>query len=203
MSGRQKMQIKNPPLKIDTVRIQGVDGMIGITSCPGMGDDCIHDLYNDCLVNDIQSLRSWGADIVVTLLEESELHALGVSDLSKYVLALDMVWMHLPIRDRDIPDEAAEEKWRSAVLGLCNLLQQGQRVVVHCKEGIGRAGLIAARLVIGLGVPAEEAVRIVQNARPGSLLLNSHVRYCHSFAEKMRTAVPKAAECPPRTAVSL
>lgn len=192
------MKIRNPPLKIDTVRVKGVDGVIGITSCPGLRDDCIFDLYSDSLVNDLQSIRSWGADIVVTLLEESELYSLGVSDLSKYVLAMEMVWLHLPVRNMSVPDEDAEEKWRISILCLCNLLRQGQRVVVHCREGVGRAGLIAARLVIGLGVPAAEAVRTVQKARPGALLYNPHVRYCHSLSEKMNITAPEEVAHPSR-----
>jgi protein-tyrosine phosphatase len=173
--------LKNPPQQIDCINIQGVSGLIGITSCPGMQDDFHFIRGSERLIDDLNVIRNWGAHIVVTLLETSEIHALGVSELGKNVLALDMVWLHLPVRNMGLPDELVGEKWRSAVLCLCNLVRHGQRVAVHCKEGIGRAGLLAASMVMGLGVPAAEAIRMVRQARSGSLPLYAHEKYCHDL----------------------
>ena len=174
--------VKNPPQLIDRVRIPGVEGMLGITSCPGMRDDFIFDLYSESLLDDLQAIRSWGAAVVITLLEETELNVLGVRELGKHVVALNMVWLHLPVRNSRLPDERFMEKWRMVVPSLCNLLQKGQHVVIHCKEGIGRAGLIAASLLVELGLPVDEAVSIVRKARPGSLFLDAHEKYCHTLA---------------------
>jgi protein-tyrosine phosphatase len=176
--------LKNPPLVIDSIRIPGIKGMIGITSCPGMRDEFVFDLYGENLVDDIESIRAWGASVVVTLLEELELNALGVKELGKQVVALNMIWMHLPIRNMGVPDEAASDKWRRVIYCLCDLLRKGQRVVIHCKEGIGRAGLFAASLLVSLGIPVEEAMRTVRKARPGSLSLAVHEKYCRALAEK-------------------
>lgn len=174
--------LKNPPLVIDSIRIPGIKGMIGITSCPGMRDEFVFDLYGENLVDDIESIRAWGASVVVTLLEELELNALGVKELGKQVVALNMIWMHLPIRNMGVPDEAASDKWRRVIYCLCDLLRKGQRVVIHCKEGIGRAGIVAARLMIELGMHPADAISTVQKARPGSLQLYAHEKYCYSLA---------------------
>src|SRR5512145_1630741 len=91
--------IKNPPQLIDCIRIPGVEGILGITTCPGMRDDLVFDLYNQTLLDDLQGIRDWGAAVVVTLLEQSEMNVMGVRDLGKHVLALNMVWLHLPVRN--------------------------------------------------------------------------------------------------------
>ena len=46
-------------------------------------------------------------------------------------------------------------------------LRGGGRVVVHCRGGIGRAGTVASRLLVELGLCApEEALARVRTARP-------------------------------------
>ena len=52
---------------------------------------------------------------------------------------------------------------------LRNALLAGHRVLVHCRGGLGRAGTVAARLLVELGVPAVEAIRRVRAARPGAI----------------------------------
>mgnify|MGYP003345722415 CR=1 FL=1 len=49
------------------------------------------------------------------------------------------------------------------------LLRAGANVPVHCKGGLGRAGMMAARLLVELGQPADEAIRAVRRARPGAI----------------------------------
>jgi len=181
MNAPTTFKVQNPPPLIDSVRAPGTEGMIGITSCPGLRDDFIFDLYSESLLDDLLAIRAWGAVVVVTLLEETELHALGVRDLGKHVVALNMIWLHLPVRNMGLPDERFDKKWREVLPCLRNLLQEGQRLIIHCKEGIGRAGVVTARLLVELGVPAVEAIRLVRKARPGSLMLYSHEKYCHGL----------------------
>jgi ADP-ribosyl-[dinitrogen reductase] hydrolase len=193
MNAMTNIRVKNPPQLIDSIKIPGLEGMIGITSCPGMREEYIFDLYSESLIDDLQALRAWGASVVVTLLEESELHTLGVRDLGRNVVALNMIWLHLPVHNMGLPDERFDEKWRVIAPCLCNLLQEGKRIVIHCKEGLGRAGLVSVRLLIELGLPVDEAIKIVRKARPGSLHLYSHEQYCHAIARGRMISAPPAA----------
>jgi len=49
---------------------------------------------------------------------------------------------------------------------LAGRLRRGDSLLVHCGAGIGRAGTVAACVLIRLGVSADEAVRIVREHRP-------------------------------------
>jgi ADP-ribosyl-[dinitrogen reductase] hydrolase len=146
-----------------------------------MRDAGLLDDYGDSLSDDLQRIKSWGAAALVTLLDDSELKTLGVLRLGEKVCSLDMVWLHLPFRNRGNPDSEFVEIWRKVVPGLCKLLRNGQHVVMHCREGVNRTGLAAACLLIELGLPAREAVRTVRNSRPGSLLYPSHEEFCYSY----------------------
>ena len=44
-------------------------------------------------------------------------------------------------------------------------LQQGKNVAVHCRQGIGRSGSIAAGVLVTSGVGVEKAIEIVSAAR--------------------------------------
>jgi ADP-ribosyl-[dinitrogen reductase] hydrolase len=63
-----------------------------------------------------------------------------------------MLWFHLPIVDVSIPDERFEKEWSVAGDELRSMLRRKLDVLVHCRGGLGRAGIIAARLLIELGM---------------------------------------------------
>jgi len=44
-------------------------------------------------------------------------------------------------------------------------LGEGSNVAVHCRQGIGRSGLIAAGILANSGVQPEQAIKIVSDAR--------------------------------------
>jgi ADP-ribosyl-[dinitrogen reductase] hydrolase len=48
------------------------------------------------------------------------------------------------------------------------MLHSGFAVLVHCKDGLGRAGMIATRLLVEPAEPAPSAIARVRQARPGA-----------------------------------
>lgn len=174
---------KYHPLPIVAVAIPNLDGIIGISACPGYRDDsgCL-ELYEERLLNDLTSISNWGAVAVVTLLDNFEIRNLGVSDLPNTADWLNLLWFHLPMHNRAVPGAEFEPLWDSARDSLCQLLREGKRIVIHCKEGIGRSGLIAARLLIELGLTPELAIIAVQRARSECLRHYSQQKYCLDLA---------------------
>jgi len=169
-------------LHISTVTIPGMDGAIGISSCPGLREELTFpNIYEDCLLNDLMTIRKWGAVGVVTILDSQEIKALGIKDLPHCAEWLDLRWFHLPFDINGVPDETFETLWSKAGPQLCRLLRNGKRIVVHCKDGTSRSGVIASRLLIELGIPPEQAITSVQKASPGSLQLHSQKKYCCSL----------------------
>lgn len=146
------------------------NGRIGISLCPGKqhADAWTGPTARD-LCADLDVIRVWGAAVVVTLIEPHEVTALGVERLGDEVSARGMRWLHLPIRDVTAPGATFEQAWQEAGPTLRQLLESGESVFIHCKGGLGRAGTVAARLLIELGDEVETAMAKVREVRPGAI----------------------------------
>jgi ADP-ribosyl-[dinitrogen reductase] hydrolase len=121
------------------------------------------------LAVDLDAVRDWGASAVITLVEPKELTLLKVERLGEEVLRRNMLWFHLPIVDASIPDRKFEQQWEIAGEEVRALLRAGRDVLVHCRGGLGRAGTIAARLLVELGMEPAEAIARVRAVRPGAI----------------------------------
>ena len=117
---------------------------------------------------DLDAVAAWNAAAVVSLVESLELERLQVSGLGEAVRDRHMEWVHLPIRDRDVPDGAFEAAWQDTGERLRDRLRAGFSVLVHCMGGLGRAGTIVSRLLVEIGWDPEQAIRAVRKVRPGA-----------------------------------
>lgn len=73
--------------------------------------------------------------------------------------------MRLPIRDYGVPESVTA--FRVAALKIAEALRRGESIVMHCRGGIGRTGLMAEAVLIELGVPPGEAAGPVAAAGSG------------------------------------
>lgn len=158
------------PLRIATVEAGSQGGLVGITFCPGKcGSSSFSRPWQRDLGADLDRVAAWSPRAVVTLIEDREFTLLKVPDLGERIRARGIEWFHLPIVDAGVPDERFETGWRDAGPMLSRWVGEGERVLVHCRGGLGRAGMVAARLLIELGSSAPEAVRRVRVSRPGAI----------------------------------
>ena len=178
------------PLRIAAVTPGDGHGRIGITLCPGKTDPHgMSGAWARDLDTDLDAIQRWGATAVVTLIEEHEFDLLDVHGLPEGVRDRHMEWWHLPIEDgKSPPAQGFEDKWAVAGEALRDRLRLGFDVLVHCRGGLGRAGTVAARLLVELGARPDEAMRRVRAVRPGAIEKGqeAHVRQCKQRA----TSVP-------------
>ncbi|NJR80360.1 ADP-ribosylglycohydrolase family protein [Sphingomonas corticis] len=153
------------PLQIATIPVG--EGAIGVSFCPGKQQcSAMSGVWARDLDVDLDAVKAWGAAAVVTLVEAHELAALKVERMGEAVTARGMRWFHLPIPDVTAPGPAFEEAWRRDGALIRQLLRQHERVFVHCKGGLGRAGTVAARLLVELDrASPDEAIALVRKAR--------------------------------------
>jgi ADP-ribosyl-[dinitrogen reductase] hydrolase len=170
------------PLQIAVVTAGPEVGRIGITFCPGKYDPhAMTGGWRRDLNRDLDTIRDWGAAAVVTLLEPAELTLLKVERLGEEVLRRNMSWFHLPIADVSTPDERFEQEWDVAGEELCSILRSGSNVLVHCRGGLGRAGTIAARLLVELGMDPATAIASVRAVRPGAIETSDQEKFVLNF----------------------
>jgi ADP-ribosyl-[dinitrogen reductase] hydrolase len=152
-----------PPLETFAVKIPELGAAeILITPCPGK--------RRRDLGLDLDQVRDHGCSAVLTLVQDHELEMLDVVDMGARVAERGMAWLHCPIPDFGPPGNAFESAWVVAGAQARGILSGGGKLVCHCRGGIGRAGTIASRLLIELGVATpEDALRRVRKARPGAV----------------------------------
>jgi len=81
---------------------------------------------------------------------------------------------------------------------LRRLLRRGGKVVIHCRVGLGRSGMIAARLMVELGMTPSEAISRVRKARPGAIQTSEqerHVTETRKIAAAHDEAVARRLAC--------
>ncbi len=117
----------------------------------------------DWLEDEITAWRQAGIDTVISLLTPDEVNDLNLNEEARLSEVHSMRFCSFPIPDRSIPSSRAETS--GLVKTLRSELDAGRNLVVHCRQGVGRSGLIAAALLISGGIGPEEALRRITDAR--------------------------------------
>lgn len=145
--------------------VKSKSAFIAISLCPGKkieGRDVIWD--RDIKV-DFDYLLSEGITTLVPLLEDHEFRRLKIEDYFKEAKKRMFDVIRFPIEDVSVP--LCLEDTRRIVRLLCKRFKNGERILIHCNGGIGRAGTIAACVLLELGKKktAEDAISDVREKR--------------------------------------
>jgi len=117
----------------------------------------------DWLDDEARAWRDAGIDIVVSLLEDDEAGQLDLADEPQAAERQAINFVSFPIPDRGVP---ASSESSVAVIGrIAAQLGAGKNVALHCRQGIGRSGLIAAAVLMNSGLQPERAMETVSSAR--------------------------------------
>ena len=180
-AGRPVKTSATHPLPIAVVPTPG-GGVIGLAMAPGKRQpDAITGPWDRDMTADFDAIVEFGAHAVVTLMETPELAGVAIpaEKVHAAATARKLEWFHWPIVDFATPNAAFETLWAREAGAVCTHLTGGGRVLVHCRGGRGRSGLVAARLLIELGVSNADAFAAVRAAQPLAMettVQEDHVR---------------------------
>jgi protein-tyrosine phosphatase len=73
-----------------------------------------------------------------------------------------ILYLYWPIEDGPMPDATTVRSMSRLVAAL---LDEDKKVLVHCRSGHNRSGMICARALIEQGNPPDDAIRIVREKR--------------------------------------
>ena len=118
---------------------------------------------HEWLLEELSGWRGAGIDSVISLLEDREARDLGLTEEARLCRSLGMSFLSFPVPDRGVPPSVRQaallvERVRSEV-------RAGVGVGIHCLAGIGRSPLLAACVLVKLGVAAERVFPILSQAR--------------------------------------
>lgn len=155
-----------------------VKGRLSLSISPGKKDS----KWNRDLEMDLNVMKTNGVQVIVCLLEWSEMRKLGISDYPRKAQESGFLFYHIPIRDRGTPHQ-------NEISVLVPLLVQhlafGQNILVHCRGGLGRAGTVCACCLGHFGYEGRLAIDTIRKLRPGAIQTSRQmecvVQYCQSL----------------------
>ncbi len=139
--------------------IYWVNDWLGLAARPRAGD---------WLSDEVWAWQRAGVGYVVSLLTPAEVDELGLGAEPELVRKAGLTFTALPVPDRGVPD--APDRFWSLVATHAAAIAARNRVLVHCRQGIGRSSLFAAALLVRWPEPdramdVSEAWERVQAAR--------------------------------------
>ncbi|MEM0948265.1 MAG: protein phosphatase [Pseudomonadota bacterium] len=148
--------------------------MIIATVRAGPGQIAIASLP-ECDADD-QRIVDWDPSLVVSMTEAREMgpvHANFPSHLKEH--GID--WVHLPVRNFGGLDGQEMERWPVLSASFHAALDAGGGVLVHCRGGQGRSGMIALRLLVERGEIPDAALVRIRSVRPGAVETEAQFRW--------------------------
>jgi protein-tyrosine phosphatase len=117
----------------------------------------------DWLQDEMRSWQNAGVNTVLSLLTSDEEQDLDLTSESRVVKLEGMKFLSLPIPDRQVPTSPSQV---APVLDELDAeLASGKNAVVHCRQGVGRSGMMAACLLVMRGKDPRSAVIELERAR--------------------------------------
>jgi len=129
-------------------------GALGIMPRPRGGD---------WLIDEVRAWKTAGVDRVVSALEPLEESFLDLEPEEAMCREHGIAFDRFQVMDRSAPRR--DEGSFRFVQGLAAHVAEGQKVVVHCRLGIGRSAMICAATLVALGLDSQEAFLRVEAAR--------------------------------------
>jgi hypothetical protein len=117
----------------------------------------------DCLYDDLLSIKSSGIDILISLLQPDEAIDLGLGRESELAQKAGLEFIAFPITDRTTPEN--RQLFCKLVSYLAESLRAGKHIGAHCRGSIGRSTVVTASVLIDLGWKTADALRLIEEAR--------------------------------------
>jgi predicted protein tyrosine phosphatase len=152
-------------------------GRLGILPRPRGGD---------WLADEIVAWRAAGVDVVVSLLEPQEEAELALDAEGAAAAAGGIELRPFPLPDRGVP--SSPDAVADLTHDIVGALDAGKNVGVHCRQGIGRSGLIVGGVLVAAGQEVGEALKTIEASR-GVVVPETaeQRRWINDFAEWLAT----------------
>lgn len=117
----------------------------------------------DWLEDEVRGWKRAGLDLIVSLLEDDEASQLDLADEGIMAMSKDIRFISFPIPDRGVP--ASLRNAVRLLREIAKALGEGKNVAVHCRQGVGRSGMIASGVLVVSGAGPGKAIEAVSAAR--------------------------------------
>lgn len=154
------------PLYVSWLPLEGDQGQLGITLCPGKYQPVSSTgSWGRQLNVDLQALVDMGVHRLVSLITKEDMMMLRVVGLGEEAQRLGLAWDHLPLPDTTAPTTDWMESGMAVLEHLLTSIPDGEVAVVHCMGGLSRAGTFASMYLWLRGEEMREAILRIRKVR--------------------------------------
>ena len=138
------------------------------------------------LEKDFEKLKNAGITCIVNLLNKYEMRAHGV-DLDKYLARAGKLGIEVILYDiveMDAPQHIQSEFDKKLIQPVVKKIKNKEKVMVHCRAGVGRAGLVVSCLLLNLRLYSkhEEVIAYLRTVRhPNTVESDKQKRYIKGY----------------------
>lgn len=134
----------------------------------------------------VADLKAAGVSVVLSMLPADEAQELGVTQEAALCGAQGITFLSHPIVDYGLPQMGT---FVDMIQQIKDHLKDGAHVIVHCKAGIGRSGMVAACVLVAFGETPTSAQKIVSVSR-GTAIPDTVEQgaYIAAFAQHVKAA---------------
>jgi protein-tyrosine phosphatase len=144
-----------------------MDGILYLSSCPGFS--AVDGASESRKAAHLAFLFDQGIRQVITLTPADEREKLGVADMPERIAQAGINWLEVPVVNFGTPEEDQMQRFTRMINDTSSRLESGQKVLVHCRGGTGRAGKVAAILLMRCGMSADAAITTLREHREGCI----------------------------------
>ncbi len=144
----------------------------------------------DWLADEVRAWRAAGVNVVLSLLTSTEVGNFDLTQEGALCQAEGMEFLTFPITDRTAP--TSKLALSKLLKNLATRLEAGTNIAIHCRQGLGRAPLVAICILLLAGLDPETASSRVSVAR-GCLVPETaeQERWIAEFAKEFTALAPK------------
>jgi protein-tyrosine phosphatase len=151
---------------------------LSISIAPGKKDQ----KWNRDLRDDLNAIKRNNVQIIVCLLEWSEMIMLNIADYPRIAQETGIIFYHVQIKDRSIP---LKKELDAIVSIIVKHISDGKNILVHCRGGLGRAGTICACCLTHFGYDGTNAIQSVRKQRPGAIQTSKQEECVMNYARQL------------------
>jgi ADP-ribosyl-[dinitrogen reductase] hydrolase len=154
-----------------------------MTFAPGKTDWGITGPWERDLEADLSRMRAvFHASMLVSLIEPHERTALKIQDLLQSAERVGFDVVPFPFEDGSVPESL--QACAQLVHRILGAARDGANVVIHCRGGLGRTGLVAACCVAAVGHSAASAIALVRRVRSHTIETPAQEQFVRDFASR-------------------
>lgn len=127
--------------------------------------------------DDIVFLKNRGIDYIVSLTEKPL-----IQEMAKDA---GFGFLHLSIRDMYSPMPRTAH---STILQMHDKIVNGHKLLIHCKGGVGRTGMIGAAYLVYKGLSPEEAIKKVRSVNSSYIQTKNQEQFLTHYASFIRNS---------------